>query len=129
VRIVLSSVYVEDQDAARRFYTEVLGFTMREEFPVGEYRWLTVVSPEEPDGVELTLQPNASPISSTYQRALFAAGITATAFGVEDLAAEYERLCDLGVRFTTPPTPMGPVINAVLDDTCGNLINLSQKVN
>ena len=128
MKIILTSVYVEDQDMPRIFYTEVLGFVVKQDYPVGEFNWLTVVDPARPDGVELLLQPNANPISWTYQQAKFEAGIGATVFGVDDVQAEFERLTGLGVRFTQPPTPMGPVISAVFDDTCGNLINISQKV-
>jgi catechol 2,3-dioxygenase-like lactoylglutathione lyase family enzyme len=128
MRIVLSSIYVNDQNAARRFYTETLGFQVKQDFPVGAFQWLTVVSPSDPDGVELVLEPNDNPIAATYQRELFEAGIPVTILGVDDLQSEYERLSAAGVTFAMTPTPMGPVMSAVFDDTCGNLINVSQRV-
>lgn len=126
LRIVLASVFVDDQVKARDFYTEVLGFVAKTEIPMGEALWLTVASAEDPDGVELLLELNSNPIASEYQRGLYQAGIPATSFAVDDLDAEYERLSRLGVRFTTPPTQNGPVSLAVLDDTCGNLIQLAK---
>jgi catechol 2,3-dioxygenase-like lactoylglutathione lyase family enzyme len=125
MRINLASVFVDDQDKALRFYTEVLGFTQKHDVPLGEYRWITVVSPEDPDGTELLLEPDAHPAAKPFTGALFADGIPATSFAVDDVRAEFERLRRLGVRFTREPTEMGPVITAVLDDTCGNLIQLS----
>jgi catechol 2,3-dioxygenase-like lactoylglutathione lyase family enzyme len=124
MRITLTSVLVDDQDKALRFYTEVLGFVKKTEVPLGEHRWLTVVSPEAPDGVELVLEPDAHPAAGPWKEALVADGIPCTAFAVDDVAAEVERLTALGVRFTQEPLTMGPVTTAVLDDTCGNLIQI-----
>jgi glyoxylase I family protein len=126
MRIKLTSIMVDDQDKALRFYTDVLGFRKKLEIPVGAYRWLTVVSAEGPDDLELSLEPNANPAGKTYQTALFEQGIPATAFEVSDLDAEFRRLEARGVAFTTRPTPSGPVIIAVFSDTCGNLIQLYQ---
>jgi predicted enzyme related to lactoylglutathione lyase len=127
MKISLTSVYVDDQDKALKFYTEVLGFLKKSDFPVGQFKWLTVVSPEEPDGVELLLEPNDNPATKPFQKALFEQGIAATSFAVADIQKEYERLKQLGVVFTMEPTPMGPATIAVFDDTCGNLIQLAQK--
>jgi len=126
MKIKLTSIMVDDQAKALRFYTEVLGFVKKNEIPVGEYRWLTVVSPEAPD-VELSLEPNANPAGRAFQEAMFGQGIPLTAFEVDDLAAEYARLKSKGVAFTKEPTRMGPVTIAILADTCGNLIQLYQK--
>ncbi|WP_435186847.1 VOC family protein [Streptomyces sp. bgisy126] len=128
MRIHLSSVFVDDQDKALRFYTDVLGFVKKEEVPIGEHRWLTVVSPEDPDGTELLLEPDAHPAVKPYKDALAGDGIPATSFAVEDVRAEFARLSGLGVRFTQEPVDMGPVVTAVLDDTCGNLIQIAQRV-
>jgi catechol 2,3-dioxygenase-like lactoylglutathione lyase family enzyme len=125
VRITVTSVLVDDQDKALTFYTEVLGFRLKTEVPLGEYRWLTVVSPEDPDGVELLLEPDRHPAARPFKAALVADGVPFTSFTVEDVEAEAARLRGLGVRFTQPPTPMGPVVTAVLDDTCGNLIQIT----
>jgi catechol 2,3-dioxygenase-like lactoylglutathione lyase family enzyme len=125
VRINLTSVMVDDQDKALRFYTEVLGFEKRTEIPLGEHRWLTVVSPEQPDGTELVLEPDAHPAAKTFKAALLEDGIPFTSFAVDNVEAEHTRLTALGVRFTQPPTTMGTVTTAVLDDTCGNLIQLA----
>ena len=125
MRINLTSVLVDDQDKALRFYTEVLGFVKKTEVPLGEHRWLTVVSPQDPDGVELVLEPGDHPAVGPFKAALVADGIPFTSFAVDDVQAEYERLTALGVTFTQPPTPMGPVTTAVLDDTCGNLIQIA----
>jgi glyoxylase I family protein len=124
MRIKLTSIMVDDQDKALRFYTEVLGFQKKREFPVGQYKWLTVVSPEAPDEVELTLEPNANPAAKTFQQAMFSQGIPLAAFQVNGMQKEYERLKSLGVVFTVEPTMAGPVTIAVLSDTCGNLIQL-----
>ncbi|MFE5511028.1 VOC family protein [Streptomyces sp. NPDC000963] len=128
MRIHLSSVFVDDQDKALRFYTDVLGFVKKEEVPIGEHRWLTVVSPEDPDGTELLLEPDAHPAVKPYKDALAGDGIPAASFAVEDVRAEFARLSGLGVRFTQEPVDMGPVVTAVLDDTCGNLIQIAQRV-
>ena len=128
MKIRLASVFVDDQDKALRFYTQVLGFVKKSDFPVGEFKWLTVVSPEGPDDVELVLEPNDNPVAKTFQDAIFNQGIPMTAFAVEDVQREYERLKGRGVVFRTEPTKMesGPAI-AVFDDTCGNLIQLYQE--
>ncbi|MDC0723484.1 VOC family protein [Nannocystis bainbridge] len=128
MKIKLNSIMVDDQDKALRFYTEVLGFKPKHDLPIGEYRWITVVSPEGPGDVELVLEPNANPAAKTYQAALFSQGIPLTAFEVDDLAAEYDRLRARGVAFTIEPTPMGAVSIAILADTCGNLIQLYQPI-
>jgi catechol 2,3-dioxygenase-like lactoylglutathione lyase family enzyme len=128
MRINLTSVLVDDQDKALAFYTDVLGFQKKTEIPLGEARWLTVVSPDDPDGVELVLEPDAHPAARPFKAALVEDGIPYTSFAVEDVQAEFERLRDLGVRFTQEPTEMGPVTTAVLDDTCGNLIQIASQV-
>lgn len=124
-RIHLASVFVDDQDKALRFYTEVLGFVKKTEVPLGEHRWLTVASVDEPDGTELVLEPSDHPAVRPFKDALVADGIPFTSFAVPDVRAEHERLVGLGVRFTQEPLEMGPVTTAVLDDTCGNLIQLA----
>ncbi|MGY4911071.1 VOC family protein [Micromonospora aurantiaca (nom. illeg.)] len=126
MRINLTSVYVDDQDKALRFYTEVLGFVKKTDVPTGEYRWLTVVSPDAPDGVELLLEPDAHPAAKAFKEALAADGIPLTQFAVDDVAAEHDRLRGHGVLFTQEPVDMGPVTTAVFDDTCGNLIQIAQ---
>lgn len=126
MRINLASVHVDDQEKALRFYTDVLGFVTKNDVPLGEHRWLTVVSPEEPDGVELVLEPSDHPAVGPYKDALVADGIPFTSFAVADVRAEFDRLKGLGVTFTQEPTEMGPVTTAVLDDTCGNLIQIAQ---
>jgi predicted enzyme related to lactoylglutathione lyase len=126
MKIVNTSVLVDDQDKALNFYTTVLGFVKKTEVPMGQYRWLTVVSTDAPDGVEIVLEPCAFPPAQVFQKALKDAGIPAKMFGVADIQAEYERLTKLGVAFTKGPTPAGPVIIAILDDTCGNLIQIVQ---
>jgi len=127
MRIKLTSVMVDDQERALRFYTGVLGFRKKHDIPVGEYRWITVTSPEGPDDVELALEPNANPAARAFQEAMFAQGIPLAAFEVGDLAAEFARLGAHGVAFTKPPTPAGPVTLAVFADTCGNLIQIYQR--
>ena len=127
MKIKLTSVMVDDQDKALKFYTEVLGFIKKTDVPVGQFKWLTVVSPEAPDGVELLLEPNDNPAARVYQKALLEQGIPATSFAVADLQKEYQRLQELGVTFQMAPTAMGPVTVAVFVDTCGNLIQLAQK--
>jgi catechol 2,3-dioxygenase-like lactoylglutathione lyase family enzyme len=127
MRIVVTSVMVDDQARALAFYTEVLGFEKRKDIPMGASRWLTVVSPEDPDGPELLLEPDEHPAARPFKEALAADGIPFTSFGVEDVRAEYERLEGLGVRFTQPPVQMGPVTVAVFDDTCGNLIQIAER--
>jgi predicted enzyme related to lactoylglutathione lyase len=124
MQIKLSSVLVDDQDKALKFYTEVLGFVKKSDFPVGQFKWLTVVSPEGPDDIELLLEPNDNPAAKAFQEAIFKQGIPARSFAVDDLQKEYERPKKLGVVFTMEPTSMGPVTVAVFDDTCGNLIQI-----
>jgi len=124
MRITRTSVFVDDQAKALDFYTRVLGFTVRHDLPLGEYRWLTVVSPEQVDGVELLLEPDAHPAARTYNQALLADGIPTTSFTTDDVEAEHARLAAAGVVFTQPPAAMGPVVTAVFDDTCGNLVQL-----
>ena len=126
MRIRFISIFVDDQEQALRFYTDVLGFEKRADIPFGEARWLTVVSPQDPDGPELVLEPSGHPAVAPFKTALVEDGIPFTAFAVDDLAAEVARLRELGVVFTQEPLDMGPVITAVLDDTCGNLIQLAQ---
>lgn len=125
IRINLTSVFVDDQAKALEFYTDKLGFVAKTDVPVGEYRWLTVVSADEPDGTELLLEPDQHPAAKAYTAALAADGIPSASFAVDDVAATYADLSSRGVTFTQQPTAMGPVVTAVLDDTCGNLIQLS----
>jgi catechol 2,3-dioxygenase-like lactoylglutathione lyase family enzyme len=125
MRINVTSVLVDDQDKALAFYTEVLGFQKKTEVPLGEHRWLTVVSPEDPDGTELLLEPDGHPAAGRFKRALVDDGIPFTSFAVEDVNAEHARLRALGVRFTQEPTELPTVTTAVLDDTCGNLIQIA----
>ena len=127
MRINLASVLVDDQEKALRFYTEMLGFVKKHDVPMGEDRWLTVVSPQHPDGTELVLEPSSHPAVKPFKEALVADGIPYTSFAVDDVKAEYERLRGLGVRFTQEPVDMGPVTTAVLDDTCGNLIQVAHQ--
>ena len=127
MRIVVSSVFVDDQDKALDFYTNKLGFVKKTEVPMGAVRWLTVVAPSDPDGTELLLEPDNHPAVRPFKNALLRDGIPFTSFGVDDVKADYERLRALGVAFTQPPVVMGPVTTAVLADTCGNLIQLAQK--
>lgn len=126
IRITTTSVFVDDQAKALAFYTDVLGFLPKTDVPAGEFRWLTVVSPATPDGVEVLLEPSEHPAVGPFRDALVADGIPWTSFGVDDLAAEYERLTALGVVFPQPPMDVGPVIIATFDDTVGNLIQLAQ---
>jgi catechol 2,3-dioxygenase-like lactoylglutathione lyase family enzyme len=127
MRIAVTSVLVDDQAKALRFYTETLGFVKKEDVPLGDVRWLTVVAPGEPDGVELLLEPGQHPAVRPFQKALKADGIPWTSFAVEDVQAEYGRLRAAGVRFTQPPVDLGPVTTAVFDDTCGNLIQIAAR--
>jgi predicted enzyme related to lactoylglutathione lyase len=126
MKIKLTSVMVSDQDKALKFYTDILGFVKKTEVPLGEHKWLTVVSSEERDGVELLLEPIGFAPAKVFQKALFDAGIPLTAFNVDDIQKEYERLEKLGVKFSMNPTKMGPVTLAVFDDTCGNNIQIVQ---
>jgi catechol 2,3-dioxygenase-like lactoylglutathione lyase family enzyme len=126
MKIKVTSLLVKDQEKALKFYTEVLGFVKKTEVPLGEHKWLTVVAGEEPDGVELLLEPMAFEPARVFQKALFEAGIPYTAFNVDDVQKEYERLSGLGVVFSMKPTKMGPATLAVFDDTCGNNIQIVQ---
>ncbi len=126
MKIKVTSVFVEDQDKALKFYTEILGFIKKVDIKAGNYRWLTVVSPEDQDGIELVLEPNKNPAAKAYQEAIFKQGVRATSFFVEDIQKEYERLKKLGVKFTMEPTKVTGSIIAVFDDTCGNLIQITQ---
>lgn len=128
MRIILASVFVDDQAKAEKFYTEVLGFVKKHDVPLGENsRWLTVVGKNELDGTELLLEPDGHPAAKRFKAAMVEDGIPMAQFGVDDIEAEHKRLSEAGVRFTMPPTDVGPVIVAVLDDTCGNLIQLLQQ--
>jgi len=126
MRINLSSVPVDDQENAFQFYTKTLGFQKKHDIPMGKHRWITVVSPEDPNGTELVLEPDEHPAVKPFKSALVEDGIPFTAFAVEDVAAEHKRLEALGVKFTQPPTAMGSMVTAVFDDTCGNLIMIAQ---
>lgn len=128
MKIVLSSIFVDDQDKALNFYTNTLGFVKKHEIPLGTVKWLTVVGANEPDGVELVLEPDSHPAVGPFKRALVQDGIPFASFGVTNVDAEYERLQNMGVKFTQPPVSMGPVRTAVLDDTCGNLVQLAQML-
>ena len=128
MRIKLTSIMVDDQDKALRFYTEVLGFRKKHEIPVGEYKWITVVSQEGPDDLELALEPNVNPAAKTFQESMFAQGIPLASFEVGDIEQEYARLKVHGVVFTAEPTKAGPVTIAVFSDTCGNLIQMHQPM-
>ena len=126
MRIYVTSVLVDDQEKALRFYTDALGFVKKTDVPVGEYRWLTVVAPDAPDGPELLLEPDAHPAAKPFKAALAADGIPVASFAVDDVHAEFQRLRDLGVQFTQEPLEMGAVTTAGLDDTCGNLIQIAK---
>src|SRR5688500_13120980 len=127
MKIHLTSVFVDDQQKALRFYTDVLGFVKKNDVSLGEFSWLTVVSPDEPNRTELLLEPSNHPAAPPSNRALVEDGIPAASFAAKDVHAEHERLRALGVRFTQDPTPMGPVTTAVFDDTCGNLIQIAAQ--
>ena len=127
MRIQLTSVLVDDQKKALRFYTEVLGFQVKHDVPMGEFSWLTVVSPEDPTGTELLLEPDQHPAARIFKAAMVEDGIPFASFSVDDAQAEYDRLVAAGVQFTQPPVDHGPVITAVLDDTCGNLIQFTEQ--
>lgn len=126
INLILCSIPVSDQEKALRFYTGMLGFQKKTEIPMGDYRWLTVVAQNSP--VELVLEPMAFPPAKIYQQALFDAGIPVTVFGTDDIEKEYTRLTDLGVVFRSKPRVMGPVSIALLEDTCGNLVQLAQNI-
>jgi catechol 2,3-dioxygenase-like lactoylglutathione lyase family enzyme len=127
MKIVVTSVLVDDQEKALHFYTDVLGFVKKNDVPLGDARWLTVVSPQDPGGTELLLEPDSHPAAKPFKAALVEDGIPANSFGVDDIQAEFSRLEGLGVQFTQPPVEMGPVTTAVFDDTCGNLIQIAQQ--
>ena len=126
MRIKLTSVYVDDQEKALKFYTEALGFQTKQDIPVGKFRWLTVVSPEDPHGVQLLLEPDENPAAKAFKAALFTQGTPMASFFVDDMRKEFERMKQLGVVFTMEPTQVGPTTVAIFDDTCGNLIQLTQ---
>lgn len=128
MNIIVTSLFVEDQDQALKFYSETLGFIKKNDIPIGEFRWITLVSPDNQQGTELVLEPNNHPAAKEFQQKIFGEGIPATMFGVEDVQKEYERLLDQGVNFTIEPTEMGNVKIAVLDDACGNLIQIAQML-
>jgi len=128
MKIKLCSLLVENQDKALTFYTDKLGFVKKQEVPAGEFRWLTVVSPEDPDGTELSLEPNVNPAAKTFQKAMFGQGIPFTAFAVDDIERTHETLTARGVRFHSEPKSIGPAKLAVFDDTCGNLIQIYEVV-
>ena len=128
MKIKLTSIMVDDQEKALRFYTEVLGFLKKHDFPAGGARWITVVSPEGPSDLELVLEPNANPAAKAFQKAMFEQGIPLTSFESNDIASEAKRLKEAGVVFTKEPTPMGPVTIALFADTCGNLIQIHQQM-
>ncbi|WP_420614801.1 VOC family protein [Candidatus Palauibacter sp.] len=127
MRIHLTGVVVDDQEKALRFYTETLGFVVKHNIPVGEHAWITVVSEEAPDGTQLLLEPDGHPAVGPYRKALMEDGIPSASFASDDIAAEHERLVAKGVRFVQPPTDLGTVISAVFDDTCGNLIQITEE--
>lgn len=128
MNIIVTSLFVEDQDKALAFYSETLGFVKKNDIPMGEFRWITVVSPDHQQGTELVLEPNVHPAAKEYQQKIFAEGIPATMFGVEDVQKEFDRLVEKGVSFSIEPTEMGNVKIAVFDDTCGNLIQMAQML-
>ena len=127
MKIIVTSLFVEDQEKALKFYTETLGFVKKHDVPAGKFRWITVVSSENQDGTELVLEPNDNPTAKSYQTSLVAQGIPATMFGVEDIHSEFQRLSESGVKFTMEPKKMGEFTIAVFNDTCGNLIQIIQK--
>jgi catechol 2,3-dioxygenase-like lactoylglutathione lyase family enzyme len=127
MRIIVTSVLVDDQDKALAFYTDLLGFQKKTDIPMGEHRWLTLVSPDDPDGVELVLEPDSHPAAGSFKQALAEDGIPFTSFAVKDVRAEYDRLKSAGVRFTQAPMEAGPITLAVFDDTCGNLIQIASR--
>ena len=127
MKIIVTSIFVQDQDKALEFYSEILGFVKKHDVPIGKFRWITLVSPEDQDSTELLLEPDDHPAAKEYQKKIFAEGIPATMFGVADVRNEYKRLMKHGVKFTMEPTEMGEITIAVFDDTCGNLIQIVQK--
>lgn len=129
MKIIVTSIFVDDQDKALEFYTKTLGFQVKHDVPSGEFRWIALVSPEDQDGTELILEPNNHPAAKEYQQKLFADGIPVTMFGVENINEEYDRLSNLGVEFKMKPTNVGQVTIAIFNDTCGNLIQIAQQNN
>ncbi|MDN7240578.1 VOC family protein [Planococcus sp. N028] len=127
MNIIVTSLFVDDQDKALKFYSETLGFVKKHDVPMGEFRWITLVSPENENGTELLLEPNNHPAAKEYQQKIFAEGIPATMFGVADVQTEFERLMQQGVNFSIEPTKMGETTIAVFDDTCGNFIQIAQQ--
>ncbi|WP_203249093.1 VOC family protein [Sporosarcina beigongshangi] len=127
MKIIVTSIFVEDQDKALAFYTDTLGFVKKHDVPTGEFRWIALVSPDDQGGTELLLEPNNHPAAKEYQKKIFAEGVPATMFGVADIHKEYKRLVEKGVKFTIEPTEMGEVTLAVFDDTCGNFIQIAQS--
>lgn len=126
MKIKLTSVFVDDQETALKFYTNVLGFEKKQDFPVGQFKWLTIVSPEEPEGTELLLEPSDNSAAMEFKKSIFEQGVAAAAFAVDDIQAEYERLKGLGVDFSLDPTEMGSTMVALFDDTCGNFLQIYQ---
>ena len=127
MKIIVTSIFVQNQDKALEFYSETLGFVKKHDVPAGEFRWITLVSPDNQEGTELVLEPNDNQAAKDYQNRLFEQGIPVTMFGVDDVRKEYDRLLKHGVKFTMEPTKMGDVTIAVFDDTCGNLIQIIQQ--
>ena len=127
MKIIVTSIFVQNQDKALEFYSETLGFVKKHDVPAGEFRWITLVSPDNQDGTELVLEPNDNQAAKDYQKRLFEQGIPVTMFGVDDIRKEYDRLLKHGVKFTMEPTKMGDITIAVFDDTCGNLIQIIQQ--
>ena len=127
MKIIVTSIFVQNQDKALQFYSETLGFVKKHDVPAGEFRWITLVSPDNQEGTELVLEPNDNQAAKDYQNRLFEQGIPVTMFGVDDVRKEYDRLLKHGVKFTMEPTKMGEVTIAVFDDTCGNLIQIIQQ--
>ena len=127
MKIIVTSIFVQNQDKALEFYSETLGFVKKHDVPAGEFRWITLVSPDNQGGTELVLEPNDNQAAKDYQKRLFEQGIPVTMFGVDDVRKEYDRLLKHGVKFTMEPTKMGDVTIAVFDDTCGNLIQIIQQ--
>ena len=127
MKIIVTSIFVQNQDKALEFYSETLGFVKKHDVPAGEFRWITLVSPDNQDGTELVLEPNDNQAAKDYQKRLFEQGIPVTMFGVDDVRKEYDRLLKHGVKFTMEPTKMGDITIAVFDDTCGNLIQIIQQ--
>lgn len=127
MKIIVTSIFVNDQEKALKFYTETLGFAIKHDVPVGEFRWIALVSPVDPNGTELILEPNNHPAAKEYQKRLFEEGVPVTMFGVEDVNKEYERLQKLGVKFAMEPKEAGGVTLAIFDDTCGNYLQIIQQ--